>query len=45
MSIDNEFRRSKEEMLLHVEKSFLSDAGKLKYKEVVELHYDELFNP
>ena len=27
-----------------VDKSFFSDVGKLKYKEVVELHHGQLFN-
>ena len=44
-SIEKEFRAAKADMLLLVDKSFLSDAGKLKYKEVVGLHYGQLFNP
>ncbi len=31
-------------MFLLVDKSFLSDDGKLKYKEVVELNHRQLFN-
>lgn len=42
--IEEEFRAVKTDMLLLVNKSFLSDAGKLKYKEVVELHHNQLFN-
>jgi serine/threonine-protein kinase HipA len=45
LPIEKEFRVAKADMLLLVDKSFLSDAGKLKYKEVVELHHDQLFNP
>ena len=45
LPIENEFRAAKSNMLLLVDKSFLSDAGKLKYKEVVELHHSQLFNP
>jgi len=45
LPIEKEFRAAKEDMLLLVNKSFLSDAGKLKYKEVVELHHGQLFNP
>jgi len=44
-SIENEFRSAKADMLLLVDKSFLSDDGKLRYKEVVELHHDQLYNP
>ena len=44
LSIENEFRAAKSDMLLLVNKSFLSDEGKLKYKEVVNLHHDQLFN-
>jgi len=42
-AIDKEFREAKASMLLFVDKSFLSDAGKLKYKEVIELHHSQLF--
>jgi len=42
--IEKEFRAAKADMLLLVDKSFLSDAGKLKYKKVVGLHYSQLFN-
>jgi serine/threonine-protein kinase HipA len=45
LPIEKEFRVAKADMLLFVDKSFLSNAGKLKYKEVVELHHDQLFNP
>ncbi len=45
VSIGKEFRKAKAYMLMLVDKSFLSDTGKLKYKEVVELHYGQLFNP
>ncbi len=41
--IEDEFRAAKDDMLLLVDKSFLSDTGKLKYKEVVEVHYKQLF--
>ncbi len=44
IAIEKEFREAKAGMLLFVDKSFLSDAGKLKYKEVVELNYSQLFN-
>ena len=44
LSIKEEFRAAKADMLLFVDKSFLSDAGKLKYKEVMELHHNQLFN-
>lgn len=44
LSIEEELRAVKTNMLLLVDKSFLSDAGKLKYKEVVELHHNQLFN-
>ncbi len=44
LQIEKEFRAAKEDMLLFVNKSFLSDAGKIKYKEVVELHHELLFN-
>ncbi|MFZ4523195.1 MAG: type II toxin-antitoxin system HipA family toxin [Bacteroidales bacterium] len=44
-SIEKEFRAAKEEMQVLVDKSFLSDAGKQKYKEVVELQYNQLFIP
>jgi len=43
-SIEKKFRTAKAEMLLLVDKSFLSDTGKHKYKEVVELHHNQLFN-
>jgi serine/threonine-protein kinase HipA len=45
LSIEKEFRAAIPGMLLLIDKSFLSDAGKLKYKEVVELHYNQLFIP
>ncbi|RLD55778.1 MAG: hypothetical protein DRJ05_12415 [Bacteroidetes bacterium] len=45
LPIEKEFLVAKLDMLLFVDKSFLSDAGKLKYKEVVELHHGQLFNP
>ena len=44
LPIEEEFRTAKANMLLLVNKSFLSDAGKLKYNEVVELHHDQLFS-
>ncbi len=44
LSIEEEFRIAKADMLLFINKSFLSDAGKLKYEEVVKLHHDQLFN-
>jgi serine/threonine-protein kinase HipA len=43
--IEKEFRAAKSDMILLVEKSFLSDAGKIKYKDVVDKHHDQLFNP
>jgi len=45
LSIDKEFREAKADMLLLVDKSFLSDAGKLKYKEVINLHHNQLYIP
>jgi len=42
--IEKEFRLAKNEMLLFADKSFLSVEGKLRYKEVIELQYDQLFN-
>ncbi len=44
-SIENEFRAAKAEMLMFVDKSFLSNVGKQKYKEVVEQNHNLLFNP
>ena len=44
LPIEKEFRSAKTDMLLFVDKSFLSVAGKLKYKEVMESHHDQLFN-
>lgn len=43
IAVENEFRAAKPAMLSFVDKSFLSEAGKLKYKEVVALHHDYLF--
>ena len=43
LSIEKEFSAAKADMLLLVDKSFLSDAGKRRYKEVVELHHNQLF--
>jgi len=45
LSIEKEFRAAKADILSLVDMSFLSDAGKLKYKEVVELRYNQLFIP
>jgi serine/threonine-protein kinase HipA len=42
--IEKEFIAAKAAMLLLIDKSFLSEAGKLKYKEVVELHHTQLFS-
>ena len=44
-SVAKEFQEAKTEMLMFVDKSFLSDLGKQKYKEVLELHHNLLFNP
>lgn len=44
LTIEKEFQRAKEKMLLFVDRSFLSEEGKLKYKEVVEAQHDQLFN-
>ena len=44
-SIEKEFSAAKADMLLLVDKSFLSDAGKQRYKEVVEMHHNQLFTP
>ncbi|MCK4921579.1 MAG: HipA domain-containing protein [Bacteroidales bacterium] len=43
LSIEKEFSAVKEDMLLLVDKSFLSEVGKIRYKEEVELHYKKLF--
>lgn len=45
LSIEKEFRAAKANMYMLVDKSFLSEAGKLKYKQVIELHHGQLFNP
>lgn len=45
ITIEEEFRTAIADMLLLVDKSFLSDAGKLAYKEIVEQHHGQLFNP
>jgi serine/threonine-protein kinase HipA len=45
LSIEKEFRAAKADMLMFIDKSFLSDAGKLKYKDVVAQHHSQLFNP
>ena len=42
--IEEEFREARADLLLFVDKSFLSDAGKLKYKEVLAIHHDQLFD-
>lgn len=42
-SIEKEFHAAKTTMLMYIDKSFLSDAGKLKYKQVVELSHKQLF--
>ena len=39
-----EFRELKSDMLKFVDKSFLSDHGKQKYKDVIEKHYKQLFS-
>ncbi len=39
-----EFRILKPDMLNFVDKSFLSDLGKQKYKNIVEKHYKQLFS-
>ncbi len=44
LTIEKEFHVAKADMLLFVDKSFLSDAGKIKYKEVLELQHGKLFN-
>jgi serine/threonine-protein kinase HipA len=44
LTIEKEFQTAKEKILLFVDRSFLSDEGKLKYKEVIELQHDQLFN-
>lgn len=45
LSIEKEFHAAKANMLLFADKSFLSDAGKLKYKKVIGIHHDLLFKP
>ncbi|MEN8230932.1 MAG: HipA domain-containing protein [Bacteroidota bacterium] len=42
-SIEKEYSSAKADMLSMVDKSFLSYAGKQKYKEVLELHHKQLF--
>lgn len=42
-TVDEEFRQSEKRVLQFVEKSFLSDKGKLKYKAVVQQNYRQLF--
>jgi len=42
-SIEKEFIVAKVDMLSLVDKSYLSNAGKLKYMEVIELHHNQLF--
>ncbi len=44
LQIKNEFHDRRDDMLLFVNKSFLSDEGKLKYKEVVVINHKQLFN-
>jgi serine/threonine-protein kinase HipA len=43
-AIEKEFQMAKPSMMRLIGKSFLSDAGKRKYKEIVELIYKQLFN-
>lgn len=42
--IEEEFRAAKEAMLLLVDRSFLSEEAKQRYKEVVEAHHNQLFD-
>jgi serine/threonine-protein kinase HipA len=42
--VNKEFSAAKAAMFLLIDKSFLSDAAKIKYKEVVELHHTQLFS-
>ncbi|MFZ4798001.1 MAG: type II toxin-antitoxin system HipA family toxin [Bacteroidia bacterium] len=44
LSIEKEFMDAKSGMLSLVEMSFLSEKGKTKYKEVIELHHQQLFS-
>jgi len=44
LSMVEKISAARTDMLLLIDKSFLSDAGKLKYKEVVQLHHSKLFN-
>ncbi len=44
LQIEQEFRHAKSNMLSFIGKSFLSEAGKLKSQEVVEEHYEQLFD-
>ncbi len=44
LTVEKEFQGSNEKMLLFIDRSFLSEEGKTKYKEVVELQYDQLYN-
>jgi len=43
MSIEKEFSAAKGDMITFVDKSFLSDEGKRKYKEIVGVHHNQLF--
>ena len=42
-AITDEFTAAKNAVLSFVDRSFLSEAGKQKYKDIVEKHYDQLF--
>ncbi len=44
-TVEEEFRYAKLDMLLLVDKSFLSETGKQRYKEVIGLHHNQLFTP
>jgi len=39
-----EFKELKPDMLNFINKSFLSDQGKQKYKNIIEMHYKQLFS-
>ncbi len=43
LSLTKDFIGAKGDMFSLIEKSFLSEIGKTKYKEVVEEHFGELF--
>ena len=43
LSIASDFKDRKLDLFSFIDKSFLSDEGKRKYKEAVEVNFDQLF--